>query len=147
MFHGTPGLIATVYVLLFVTACSRNIHFPCFPGKNDGTVKDVQYFQCLPKHGIFVRADKLIWDHRRSRAERTRNGQPAGGARRLSGKGKTVWWVSTFTTILEPVGMSFLYLINDLWDVFIVVCWVFKDAYDYKDILRPLCKLSTCVCV
>lgn len=33
-------------------------------GKNDGTVQGIQYFQCKPKHGIFVRADKLIQDKR-----------------------------------------------------------------------------------
>lgn len=33
-------------------------------GKNDGTVQGIQYFQSRPKHGIFVRADKLILDKR-----------------------------------------------------------------------------------
>lgn len=33
-------------------------------GKNDGTVQGVHYFDCRPKHGIFVRADKLIQDKR-----------------------------------------------------------------------------------
>lgn len=33
-------------------------------GKNDGTVKGVKYFDAKPKHGIFVRADKLIQDRR-----------------------------------------------------------------------------------
>lgn len=33
-------------------------------GKNDGTVQDIQYFSCKPKHGIFVRFDKLIHDKR-----------------------------------------------------------------------------------
>ncbi len=33
-------------------------------GKNDGTVQDIFYFTCRPKHGIFVRADKLIQDKR-----------------------------------------------------------------------------------
>lgn len=39
------------------------------PGKNDGTVQGVKYFEARPKHGIFVRADKLIQD-RRGRAMR-----------------------------------------------------------------------------
>lgn len=39
-------------------------------GKNDGTVQGVQYFQSRPKHGIFVRADKLIQD-KRGRGMRT----------------------------------------------------------------------------
>ena len=33
-------------------------------GKNDGTVQNIQYFVCRNKHGIFVRADKLIQDKR-----------------------------------------------------------------------------------
>lgn len=33
-------------------------------GKNDGTVQGNTYFTCKPKHGIFVRADKLIHDKR-----------------------------------------------------------------------------------
>jgi kinesin family protein 13 len=39
-------------------------------GKNDGTVQGIQYFECRPKHGIFVRADKLILD-KRGRAMRS----------------------------------------------------------------------------
>lgn len=38
-------------------------------GKNDGTVKGIKYFEAKPKHGIFVRVDKLIQD-RRGRAMR-----------------------------------------------------------------------------
>lgn len=33
-------------------------------GKNDGTVQNITYFTCKPKHGIFVRGDKLIHDKR-----------------------------------------------------------------------------------
>lgn len=39
------------------------------PGKNDGSVQGVRYFTSRPKHGMFVRADKLIFD-RRGRAMR-----------------------------------------------------------------------------
>uniref|UniRef100_A0A336NAW5 CSON011995 protein n=1 Tax=Culicoides sonorensis TaxID=179676 RepID=A0A336NAW5_CULSO len=39
-------------------------------GKNDGTVQNIQYFSCKPKHGIFVRPDKLILD-KKGRAMRS----------------------------------------------------------------------------
>lgn len=39
-------------------------------GKNDGMVQGIRYFTCKPKHGMFVRADKLILD-RRGRAMRS----------------------------------------------------------------------------
>ncbi len=31
-------------------------------GKHDGSVQVVSYFSCKPKHGIFVKVDKLILD-------------------------------------------------------------------------------------
>ena len=34
-------------------------------GKNDGSVNQIRYFRCRPRHGIFVRHDKLIWDKKR----------------------------------------------------------------------------------
>lgn len=50
-------------------------------GKNDGTVQGVQYFTCRPKHGIFVRADKLIQD-KRGRGMRTMKQTEAAKSRR-----------------------------------------------------------------
>jgi kinesin family protein 13 len=50
-------------------------------GKNDGTVQGIQYFTCRPKHGIFVRADKLIQD-KRGRGMRTMKQAEATKARR-----------------------------------------------------------------
>lgn len=50
-------------------------------GKNDGTVQNTQYFACEPKHGIFVRGDKLIQDKRGKamrayKAEKLAKGKP-----------------------------------------------------------------------
>jgi len=45
-------------------------------GKNDGVVQGVRYFTSRPKHGIFVRADKLILD-KRGRAMRMYKAQDA----------------------------------------------------------------------
>ena len=37
-------------------------------GKNDGSVKDVRYFKCQKRHGVFVRADKVLVDRKRRRS-------------------------------------------------------------------------------
>jgi kinesin family protein 13 len=50
-------------------------------GKNDGTVQGITYFTCRPKHGIFVRADKLIQD-KRGRGMRTFKLNEAAKSRR-----------------------------------------------------------------
>lgn len=47
-------------------------------GKNDGTVQGIQYFECKPKHGIFVRSDKLIQD-KRGKAMRSYKADKAKG--------------------------------------------------------------------
>lgn len=54
-------------------------------GKNDGTVQNIPYFTCKPKHGIFVRGDKLIQDKRGKamrayKAEKLAKGMPLSSA-------------------------------------------------------------------
>jgi len=47
-----------------VSNCEANVLYPnvTILGKHDGTVKDVKYFKCKEKHGLFVRRDKIIRD-------------------------------------------------------------------------------------
>ena len=40
-----------------------NLYFN-FLGKHEGSVQGINYFTCKPKHGIFVKVDKLILDKR-----------------------------------------------------------------------------------
>ena len=41
------------------------MYFCIFTGKNNGSVNGIPYFRCRPRHGIFVRHDKLIMDKKR----------------------------------------------------------------------------------
>lgn len=41
----------------------NNLNF--LAGKNNGSVNGIQYFKCRPRHGLFVRHDKLIMDKKR----------------------------------------------------------------------------------
>lgn len=52
-------------------------------GKNDGTVQGIPYFTSRPKHGIFVRADKLIQD-KRGRAMRSYKAAEAAKAKSIT---------------------------------------------------------------
>ncbi|XP_075169132.1 kinesin heavy chain 73 isoform X2 [Haematobia irritans] len=62
--YNTSGVISYVGTTHFQAGTWIGVELDTPTGKNDGTVQGIQYFQCKPKHGIFVRFDKLILDKR-----------------------------------------------------------------------------------
>ncbi|XP_032591279.1 kinesin-like protein KIF13A isoform X2 [Drosophila grimshawi] len=58
------GVISFVGTTHFQPGTWIGVELDTPTGKNDGTVQGIQYFQCKPTHGIFVRADKLLLDKR-----------------------------------------------------------------------------------
>uniref|UniRef100_A0A8D8LMB0 Kinesin-like protein KIF13A n=1 Tax=Cacopsylla melanoneura TaxID=428564 RepID=A0A8D8LMB0_9HEMI len=81
--YNTSGVIAYIGPTEFAAGTWIGVELDTATGKNDGTVQGTRYFESRPKHGIFVRADKLIQD-RRGRAMRTGN----NGMRRSSSRGE-----------------------------------------------------------
>ncbi|BES87666.1 Kinesin protein 1B [Nesidiocoris tenuis] len=67
--YNSTGVIAYIGPTEFASGTWVGVDLDAPIGKNDGTVQGVRYFEARPKHGIFVRADKLIQD-RRGRAMR-----------------------------------------------------------------------------
>ncbi|XP_067631126.1 kinesin-like protein KIF13A isoform X2 [Eurosta solidaginis] len=62
--YNTSGVISYIGTTHFQAGTWIGVELDTPTGKNDGTVQGIQYFQCKPKHGIFVRYDKLILDKR-----------------------------------------------------------------------------------
>ncbi|XP_026473795.1 kinesin-like protein KIF13B [Ctenocephalides felis] len=62
--YNTSGVIAFVGSTHFQPGTWVGVALDTPTGKNDGMVQGIQYFSCKPKHGIFVRAEKLIQDRR-----------------------------------------------------------------------------------
>lgn len=62
--YNTSGVISFVGTTHFQPGAWIGVELDTPTGKNDGTVQGIQYFQCKPKHGIFVRHDKLLLDKR-----------------------------------------------------------------------------------
>ncbi|XP_052897420.1 kinesin-like protein KIF13B isoform X1 [Anopheles moucheti] len=84
--YNTSGLIAFIGATHFQGGTWIGVELDTPTGKNDGTVQGIQYFECRPKHGIFVRVDKLILD-KRGRAIRELKKAEKMKADLASGKG------------------------------------------------------------
>lgn len=68
--YNSSGVIGFVGPTHFQGGVWVGVELDAPTGKNDGTVQGIYYFLSRPKHGIFVRADKLIQD-KRGRGMRT----------------------------------------------------------------------------
>ncbi|XP_049293780.1 kinesin-like protein KIF13A isoform X1 [Anopheles funestus] len=84
--YNTSGVIAFIGATHFQGGTWIGVELDTPTGKNDGTVQGIQYFDCRPKHGIFVRVDKLILD-KRGRAMRELKKAEKVKAELASGKG------------------------------------------------------------
>ncbi|KAK9889176.1 hypothetical protein WA026_004456 [Henosepilachna vigintioctopunctata] len=62
--YNSSGVIAYIGGTEFSGGTWIGVELDAPKGKNDGTVQGVRYFTCKPKHGMFVRVDKLILDRR-----------------------------------------------------------------------------------
>ena len=73
-------------------------------GKNDGSVNGVVYFECEPRHGIFVKAEKLAIDHSSKSDKHCSNvSDGAAGCARKSGKD---WYEFTDYEYVDSSKMS-----------------------------------------
>ncbi|KAF5271787.1 hypothetical protein FQR65_LT17583 [Abscondita terminalis] len=67
--YNSSGVVAYIGPTEFASGTWVGVDLDAPKGKNDGSVQGICYFTSRPKHGMFVRADKLILD-RRGRAMR-----------------------------------------------------------------------------
>ncbi|XP_046672118.1 kinesin-like protein KIF13A isoform X2 [Homalodisca vitripennis] len=81
------GVIAFLGPTQFAPGTWIGVDLDAPTGKHDGTVQGVRYFEARPKHGIFVKSNKLIQD-RRGRAMRNMTAPDAGTMRRSLSRGE-----------------------------------------------------------
>ncbi|KAK4871535.1 hypothetical protein RN001_015659 [Aquatica leii] len=79
--YNSSGVVAYIGPTEFATGTWVGVDLDAPKGKNDGSVQGICYFVSRPKHGMFVRADKLILD-RRGRAMRVYKSETSNASSR-----------------------------------------------------------------
>ncbi|KAK9723131.1 CAP-Gly domain [Popillia japonica] len=87
--YNCSGVVAYIGGTEFAAGTWVGVELDAPKGKNDGLVQGVRYFTCRPKHGMFVRADKLILD-RRGRAMRAYKAEALMNTNHKYSKGDTL---------------------------------------------------------
>ncbi|KAL4716817.1 hypothetical protein ACJJTC_012628 [Scirpophaga incertulas] len=86
------GVVAYVGPAHFARGAWVGVALDAPVGKNDGTVGGTRYFSCRPRHGIFVRPEKLVADRRgrSARAYRDSTGDSLQNLHRSRSRGEGI---------------------------------------------------------